>query len=283
LLVLSVAAASAVAQDADGETASETRVESRVDWLAGRFVLDIMVPLSADARNHAAAAYGAQESVEADLPQILQREAAAVRVDSYRTLGQHYGSRPELAVDIARLSAQLEPTVNRQTPDLRSLHLGYGLDLFPTLARLFVDHTRPRPLPRVLSWRPSREFTGIVIYAKGELPVHGEDRVTTLEPAMFPDIYDSDMGLVMEPDRVDPDVLANRGAAAYATDPTDPVVERRAGTRPLRTVAVGAFGRYGTDPIIPRQDAEVLFAVPANHQLIRDGRIVIIIEEAALD
>jgi hypothetical protein len=259
------------------------QVTSRVDWLTNRFLLDVRMPLSPDARNYAAAAYGAQESVEANLPEILQEEATAVRVDSFRTLGQHYGSRPELAVEVAGLSGELQPVVNRQTPDLRFLQLEYALELFPTLARLFIDHSRPRPLPRILSWRPTREFTGLVIYAKGDLPVHGEDRTAVLQPAMFPDVYDSEMGVVMEPNRVDPQVLSTRGAVAYTTDPTAPVVEQRAGTRPLRTVAVGAFGRYGTDPIIPRADAEILFAEPGNHELIRSGRIVIVIEESALD
>jgi hypothetical protein len=50
----------------------------------------------------------------------------------------------------------------------------------------------------------------------------------------------------------------------------------------MRTVAVGVFGRYATDPVISEQDAEVFFAESANHELIREGRVVIIIEESAL-
>ena len=271
----------AVAQEGSAESGLQTT--SRVDWLTNQFLLDIRAPLPADARNYPAASYGAQESVEADLPQILQQQASAIRIDSYRTLGEYYGSMPNLAVDVARLSRQLRPTVNRQTRDLRYLQLEYALDLYPALASLFVEHTRARPLPRIISWRPSREFTGLVIYAKGSLPVHGEDRVARVSPVMFPDIFDSQMGVVMEPNRVDPQVLIERGAVAYATSTDDPVVRRRAGDLPLRTVAVGVFGRYSSDPIIPREDAEVLFARPANHELIRDGRIVIIIEDSVLD
>lgn len=262
----------------------ELTITSRVDWLSRSFHIDIRSPLPADARNHPAAAYSAEQDIRADLPRILQEEAADIRVDSLHTLAEHYGQRPRLAVDVARLSDELVPTLNRHTPDLRALELKYSLQLYPNLAGLFVEHESPGELPRVIPWRPSREFTGLVVYARGLLPVHGEDRTARVRPALLPDIYShSATRVVLETDRVRPQVISARGPVAYATSATDPIVEERAGTRPMRTVATGVFGRYATDPIISAEDAEVFFAEPANQDIIREGRVVIILEESVLE
>ncbi len=281
LLTLSVLAPAAVrAQRIEGEPT----ITSRVDWLSRSFHIDIRSPLPADARNHPAAAHTAEQSIRAELPRILQEEAAGVQVDSLRTLAEHYGQRPRLAVDVARLADELVPTLNRHTPDLRALQLGYSLQLYPDLAGLFIDHERPRDLPRVIPWRPSREFTGLVVYARGLLPVHGEDRTVRVRPALLPDIYSHNATrVVLEADRVRPEVIRAHGPVAYATSATDPIVEERAGTRPMRTVATGVFGRYATDPIISAEDAEVFFAEPANQDIVREGRVVIILEESVLE
>ena len=279
-LLLVLTAAGLPAQDEE----SGRVVSHRVDWLSGRLFIDIRAPLDGSARNHPAAAYAAEQNVSADLPRILQEEAGDVRVDSFHTLAEHYGERPALAVEVAQRADRLVPTLNRQTPDLRYLELRYSLNLYPALADLFVDHRRPRELPRVISWRPSREFTGLVVYARGLLPVHGEDRTARVHPTMLPDIYSHDAArVVLETDRVRPEVIRTIGPVAYATSATDPVVEERAGTRPMRAVAVGVFGRHATDPIISAADAEVFFARPANHELIREGRVVIIVEQSTLD
>lgn len=259
-------------------------VTSRTDWLSGRLRMEVRAPLPSDGRNAPAASYAVEQEVRADLPAILQQETGSVRVDSLLTLAEHYGERPRLAVQVADLSENLVPLENRQTPDLRFVELSYSLDMYGAIAPLFIEHDRPADLPRVISWRPSREFTGLVIYARGELPVHGEDRVSRVYPAMFPDIYSHEATqVVLETDTVRPEVITSRGPVAYATSASDPVIAERAGTRPMRALAVGVFGRYATDPIISAADAEVFFAEAANRELIHDGRVVIIIEESVLD
>jgi hypothetical protein len=280
LFLLLLCAGAASAQRAG----SEPIVTKRVDWLSRLFFIDIQAPLPTTARNFPAAAYVVEERVQGELPRILQEHAGIIQIDSFFTLADHYDRDPRLAVEVAGLSDALVPTSNRQTPDLRALQLQYSLSLYPALAELFVEHDRPRELPRVISWRPSREFTGLVVYAQGQLPVHGEERVARVRPAVLPDVYSHEATqVVLQPDRVRPEVLTSRGPVAYATSATAPVVRERAGSRPMRTVAVGVFGRYATDPIISAQDADVFFANTANHELIRDGRVVIIIEESVLD
>lgn len=279
-LLTIVMVGSAVSQTTD----SALTVTSRPDWLSGRLRMELRAPLPSDGRNSPAASYSVEQEVRADLPGILQREAGRVRVDSLFTLAEHFGEHPRLAVRVADLSEDLVAVGNRQTPDLRFVELSYSLDMYGALAPLFIEHDRPADLPRVISWRPSREFTGLVIYARGELPVHGEDRVSRVYPAMLPDIYSHEATqVVLEADTVRPEVITSRGPVAYATSATDPVVAERAGTRPMRALAVGVFGRYATDPIISAADAEVFFAEPANRELIHDGRVVIVIEESVLD
>ncbi|MFP4231173.1 MAG: hypothetical protein ACLFRR_04925 [Spirochaetaceae bacterium] len=284
LLILLAGALAPVAGAQNGGRESAPEVSSEIEWLDGRLRLDVRLPLTEEQRIRPAAADAAARSVRDDVPRFLQQEAAALLVDSRYTLAEYYERSPDLALRVSRLSEELEPVQNRLTPDMRYAELGYRLDLFPSVTSLFVEHSRVRDLPRVISWRPTREFTGLLIYAKGELPVHGEDRTARVRPALFPDVYSHETAeVVMEPNRVRPEVLREQGAVAYATSVDDPVVTERVGTKPMRTLAVGVYGRYPTDPIISTSDAETFFAEEANGDLIREGRIVIIVEESVLD
>ena len=75
---------------------------------------------------------------------------------------------------------------------------------------------------------------------------------------------------------MDPDRLSEWGVFGY-TDSTDYLdYKDRVGPTPLLTMARAVFGDYRTDLLIPVDAAEKILATPANRELIRQGRILII-------
>jgi hypothetical protein len=62
----------------------------------------------------------------------------------------------------------------------------------------------------------------------------------------------------------------------------DEALVKRIGDNPLRIVARGLFGAVPTDPIIDRDDALLILSSEHNRQLLREGRIVIVLDKRGL-
>jgi hypothetical protein len=133
----------------------------------------------------------------------------------------------------------------------------------------------------MLTWAPSAEFSGLVIYAADELPIQGEPNSDEefLKPAMFPRIYDENMRLIAEVKMVEPEFLKQWGIVGYSKDTNEAPFLERIGRTPLRTSAVRLFGTNRTDIIIPLEIANKLLQNDHNLDLISQGRILIISPE----
>ena len=125
--------------------------------------------------------------------------------------------------------------------------------------------------------RPTRDYTGIVIYAKGSLPVHGEAVEDRAEPCLFPRVYDSEMNLVIDRRFVAPEELsvAGGGVLGYASA-IGAEAGRRVGADPMRVMAIGLFGDRRTDYIISREDALRILSSAGNRELLRQGKVLVV-------
>lgn len=170
------------------------------------------------------------------------------------------------------------------SPDLRSLRVSYSASL-AGLSSTLLRHRRPAETMRTLSPVPVPAYTGIIIIASGELPVHGRKGSAPLQPCLFPKIWDTGMNLVYERSMLDPsrdsmiryapsDDVFGSGLSAGSLAP--------AGSRPLRILARGVFGERPTDPIIDREDALLIISSEENRRLLREGRVFIVLDDSAL-
>jgi hypothetical protein len=116
-----------------------------------------------------------------------------------------------------------------------------------------------------------------VIYAKGSLPVHGESVEDVARPCLFPRVYDSQMGLVLDRSVELPETLANGGVLGYASAIGVEAGER-VGSDPMRVMALELFGNRRTDYIISRQDALRILSSPVDRELLRQGRVVVVLD-----
>ena len=262
---------SAVAEEA----ARAPQVVSRVDWAAGRVILDVSIPVdAADPR----ARFRGEDRVESMVPDLFLGAVGGIVLDSWYTVFELLKEDPRLLLPLRQLSeaGQMEPT--RLSPDLRSVHVRRTFPLFGPggLAEALVVHRAAFALPRILGLTPTRRFTGLVIYAAEPLPAHGlgEDRLA--QPALFPRIYDEEMNLLLSREMVEPGRLRQWGVAAYSSDTNLRRHTARIGVDPLAVAARGVFGRNATDLMIPVEDARRLLADEDNRRFLAEGRILII-------
>jgi hypothetical protein len=183
------------------------------------------------------------------------------------------------------LSARTAPPA--MSPDMESMRASYTISL-GGLSAEFVNNRRPLAPRRVLAALPAAAYTGIVIIAGGELPLHGTKRTARVQPCLFPRIWDSDMNLVY-----DKAMLESRGSVMvhYASEDSifrktpsglSPELEALVGDKPLRILARGVYGIRPTDPVIDAEDALAVISSEENRGLLKEGKVVIVLDKDLL-
>ncbi|MFW5747468.1 MAG: hypothetical protein ACOCX6_01600 [bacterium] len=247
-----------------------------LDWERSELRIEAEVKLEDTDLILPAARQRAEELVEGGLLFAFNEAIAGMTVDSRFTVAEQTGEEPGLIEGINRLSRNYERTFSRISPDLTSFSLTYTYKLFPDIVTLFIKHQEPYRPPRVLEHVPTAEFTGIVIYAKGSLPVHGERRREIMKPSLFPTLFDGEMREIYKKGMVAPDTLKKWGMAAYSGTLDESPYLERIGRSPLRILARGIFGINYTDLIIPVEAANRILYDPNNRRLLEEGRVLIV-------
>ncbi|PKL23946.1 MAG: hypothetical protein CVV47_11800 [Spirochaetae bacterium HGW-Spirochaetae-3] len=248
-----------------------------VDWTIGVLRADVELDLAAAGIRLPSGRSQAERSLEEAVPDLVRGAALSVELDSYRTVAD---SLTDGTLDPAAFEAflgagrRIKSSLSR---DLGRLVASYEWKL-ADLASLYVRHSVPIDLPAPDRYAPTRAYTGIVVYAKGEYGVRGEHRDGKLRPCLFPRLYDEAMHPLVERNLLYPDALRAWGAVGYATGLSDPIVEARAGAAPLRIMASQIFGSHRTDAIINADDALKILGSPENRELARQGKIVFVID-----
>lgn len=280
LIALLLSATAIVAQQS-GTT--ESTVSARIDWPRSQLIVTVTEPIPTPGP---AAASRAGRRAEREALSTLPPALAGIRYDSYSTLGELAEEDPRVAQLLLQTAAEADAASYRPALDLSSVDVQFTFSLFPTIGGAFVAHEEPLEPPRRVGPSTASQYTGLVIYAADELPVHGTDRSQRTNAALFPGLYDQDLTRLLERQYLDPEYLSRWGAAAYialrdyqGVESEEPYRDR-IGDSPLRVLARGVFGRYATDPIIPSEAAETLLA-EANRHILAEGRILIIIDTPA--
>jgi hypothetical protein len=159
------------------------------------------------------------------------------------------------------------------------------------LSALFIRHRQANEPTRPFIPVPTANYTGIIIIADMELPIQGRRSPTMLEPCLFPRIWDTDMTLVYDRNMFDPELKEERLMVSYSVSesifrPTPSGLEGELaallGPNPLRILARGGFGVNPTDPVIDRQDALRILSSENNRRLLREGRVLFVLNEEML-
>jgi hypothetical protein len=269
---------------------AEIGISGALEW--ERFRIETTVSLDlASAVIRLPAGRGAGEALIADeYLRLIGPVLLSVPVDSSSTLGDLVERGDYSLAGAERLALDARATPPALSPDMTRLNAAYSLDL-ARLGAALIRHTRPAELPGTLSPVSAPAYTGIVIIATEELPVHGRQGSALLEPCLFPRIRDSGMKVIYERNMLDPRIAAERSMVRYF--PADhlfrpgpsglsPELTALAGPRPLRIFARAVFGIRPTDPVIDREDSLLIISSEENRRLLREGKVVIVLNGEVL-
>ncbi|MDR0449711.1 MAG: polymerase [Treponema sp.] len=231
-----------------------------------------------------------EELIRAGYPALIQPRILSIPVDSSRTVADYVRSGE---LSLSRLeafawTARFRPPAH--SADLSSLSAAYSLKL-EDLAAEFLKHSRPAEAPRIIAPPPVADYTGILIIAGEELPLHGTSRSALLQPCLFPKIWDTDMNLIYEKNMLEtrdgkaPLPRYARTEDLFFPGPSGlaPGLSEAVGERPLRILARGVFGIRPTDPLIDREDAALILSSENNRRLLREGRVMIVLDGQTLE
>jgi hypothetical protein len=232
----------------------------------------------------------AESLISAEYLRLIRPGLLSIPVDSSSTIAGliDRGEFSFLRAENLALGARMVP--HALSPDLRSLSAAYSLSLAEVCAGL-IRHSRPGEIPRTLHLVPAAAYTGIIIIADSELPVHGKRSAALPLPCLFPKIWDTEMNLIydrnMREIRNAQSAVMVRYASAdviFRPGPSGLSAEIAAfvGQRPLRILARSVFGERPTDPVIDREDALLIISSEENRRLLREGRVLIVLDASAL-
>ncbi len=247
-----------------------------VDWQKNEITIDASVDVSGLGVMLPDARAKAEELIRKDRSTMIDRTLFPIQADSFHTVGDLAASSPKVLTALQNLIQPTNEQYAKMSKDLSSVTVQYQLPIFPNLGSIFVNQVKANPPAPLLSYVPTTKFSGIVIYAKGSLPVHGENRSSELVPSLFPKILDENMDVLASADTVAPAALKSHGIAAFSNSTNEKPFTARIGLVPFRTVAVELFGKHATDIVISNQAADRLLASPENIKLLTEGRILII-------
>lgn len=167
------------------------------------------------------------------------------------------------------------------TKDLKFLKTTNTMNVL-NLNKLLIHHKSEYTPQKPIDYVPSRKYSGIIIDARGEFPVHGEYVSSAVSACFFPQIWDEQMNVVFEKNLAIPEIAKKEGVVKYHYSDDVNLYESVVGVDPLYIKAKKVFGRNRTDPIISEKDALKILAIPENVKLLQEGKIVILLNKENL-
>ena len=256
--------------------------ESELDWQQGTLRVSMTAIAGSDTDIRPGFLHRAQQRIEAEFPNALFEALLSLRVNSLVLVEDVVIEKPVVATQIAELAQKARPGLSRPFADLSGVTREYHVPIFPDFVNVFVEHTIPFGMEEVISWIPTADFTGVVIYAADPLPLRGTDQEVYPAPALLPEIYDENLRPVLQQDMLNPDAVRQRGVVAYTSDPNEDAWRNRIGGNPYRIMAREVYGVHPTDIIIGAEDADRLLSTRHNRELLQNGRILVILDDSRI-
>lgn len=248
------------------------------DWEKGVFTLTLTTTLPVDTEaTPPKRRYLAEQEAERHVQQEFVRRAGALPVASGRTLAEVMAADPAVEAGVAQLGENLKFVSSRVDEAYSSLEMVWSAGLWDSLIPLLVDAPEPNPVPRLLTWRPSRDFSGLVIFAMGELNWLGTGLTARWVPSVTFRLLNPKGEVIFEPSMSNPEFARKWGQAGFSLSRFNEDRWRdRIGFDPLRIVARSVWGARPGDLVLSDADWDRLLSRDANRQLLAEGRVLVL-------
>ena len=254
---------------------------SSIDWSKALFTSDVSLNTEKAGINMPSGKNLATNIVETELPTLIKDPLLSLYVNSYQQLG-------DLVLDETVTLEQLSQIIDegRKSPGVFSngtltLKMTHSMNLLE-ISSLMIKHHVPYKNAKPIEQVSSRSYTGIIIDARGALPVQGEFVSDEVYPCFFPQIWDEKMNLIYERNMGDPELEKKQGMLHYDWSDDEEKYQDRIGVDPMHIRARKVYGELRTDPVISRNDALKILTVPENLRLLREGKVVVLLDKENL-
>ena len=263
--------------------AAEPSVEStsEINWITRRFTSNLSLDTKKAGLKMPSGKKKASALIKSKMPQLIQPPLLSLYTDSANTLEDTVIADNLSLDDVYLFITNGYKTPDVFTPDAASLYSTNTLDV-DKIGQKLVRHKYGYQPEEPIDIVPSRPYSGIIIDARGMLPVHGEFVSDKANACFFPSIWDENMNIIYEKNEANPQVVINQGLVSYDYSNNTERYANRVGNDPLYIKATQVFGINRTDPVIKRSDALKILTVPENVQLLNEGKVVILLDEDKL-
>lgn len=255
--------------------------KSKIDWTSRIFTTQINLDVTNTNMRLPSGRNSAESLIKIKTPGLVKDSLLTLFVDNQNYLG-------DIIVDETLSLEQITKIIenSKQTPALYTTD-GNGVNTIKTIdvntiSRQLIKHKYPYTPEEPIDIVSSRPYSGIIIDARGSLPIHGEYADSEVFPCFFPTIWDDQMNIIYEKNITDKEIAQNNGIVKYDWKDNFILYEDLIGRDPLYIKAKKVFGRNRTDPLISRRDALKILTVKENLNLLKQGKIVILLDKENL-
>lgn len=260
---------------------SSINAKSCVDWTTKIFTSQIELDVADTDMKLPSGRNSAESLIRIKTPGLVKNPLLSLYVDNSSYLADRVLDESISMEEVTKIIEN-----GRQTPALYSSD-GNGVNTVKkidinTISRELIKHKFPYIPDEPIEIVSSRPYTGIIIDARGSIPVHGEYVKSETYPCFFPTIWDEDMNIIYEKNIADREISKQKGLVKYDWQDDFSAYEDRIGLDPLYIRAYKVFGRNRTDPIIRKNDALKILTVKKNRDLLMQGKVVILLDKKNL-
>jgi len=210
------------------------------------------------------------------------------QVDSSTTIEDLVNSGELTFSHIETIARKANSTPPALSPDMKNITRSVTIPI-SSISSMLLNHRRASPVLKTLIPVSTAKYTGIVIIALDELPIHGMNSATMPVPCLFPKIWDTEMNLIYDRYMLEPQfegviVRYTTAQNIFQKNPSglSEELQKIVGDRPLRIFAQGVFGVKPTDLIIERSDAMTIISSEENRRLLSQGKVVFVLDDSVL-
>lgn len=255
--------------------------KSKVNWVTRDFSSELSLDAEKADIKLPSGKKIASNKLKSKMPQLIQSPLLSLFADSRSSLADKVIEDKISINDVFKFISGGYKTPDTFTHDLKKLNTT-NTNNINEIGKLLVKHNYAYKPEQPIDIVSTRVFSGIIIDARGNLPVRGEYIKESTYPCFFPQIWDEEMNVLFEKNSVTPDFVKTDGLVKYHYSNNLSDYSDRVGMDPLYIRATEVFGRNRTDPIISRQDALKILAEEENIELLTQGKVVILLDKENL-
>ena len=255
--------------------------QSTVDWTKPAFFSTAELNISESNIILPSGRGAASTILETKIPLLVKDPLLSLPVDSSKKLGDTVLQDTLSLEEITQIIQDGKKTAPVYSNENDSIIINHTIKLNDISSKL-VKHSIPYKPESPIEKTASRVYTGIIIDARGILPVQGEFVTSTGNPCLFPKVWNENMELIYEKNIENSKTAKEQGIVSYHWSSDENLYRDRIGNDPLRITAKKIFGINRTDPVISNKDALKILSLDENRELLKKGKVIILLDKEQL-